>query len=116
MGGREQGEGGSGGREGGMEGDREDVSGSGGREGGLRKGTSEDGTELGMDEARERGEGVSERRREGATERSREKIKGGAWGNGDREGGKLQGRCPEEDTGQYAVCRAQNYTQRGPSP
>ena len=40
-----------------------------GREGGLRKGTSEDGTELGMDEVRERGEGESERRREGATER-----------------------------------------------
>ena len=33
---------------------------------------------------------------------------------GDREGGKLQGRHPEEDTGQCTVCRAQNNTQRGP--
>ena len=34
---------------------------------------------------------------------------------GDREGGKLQGRYPElEDTGQYTIYSAQNYTQRGP--
>ena len=33
---------------------------------------------------------------------------------GDREGGKLQGRYPEEDTGQYTVYSAQNNTQRGP--
>ena len=32
------------------------------REGGLMKGTSEEGTERGMDGASERGEGVSERR------------------------------------------------------
>ena len=37
-----------------------------GVEEGLRKETSEEGTELGMDGARERGEGGSERRREGA--------------------------------------------------
>ena len=44
------------------------VGGSGirGREGGLRKGTSEEGTELGMDGASERGEEGNERRREGA--------------------------------------------------
>ena len=36
---------------------RED--GSGGREGGLRKGTNEEGTELGMDRSRERGGGPS---------------------------------------------------------
>ena len=42
-----------------------------GREGGLRKGTSYEGNELGMDGARERGEGRSERRREGATGRGR---------------------------------------------
>ena len=34
---------------------KEGGSGSGGREGGLRKGTSEEGTELSLDEARERG-------------------------------------------------------------
>ena len=50
---------------------REGWSGSGGMEGEWRKGTSEEGTELGMDGARERGEGESERRREGATERGR---------------------------------------------
>ena len=33
-------------------------------EGGLMKGTSEEGTERGMDGARERGEGGSERRRD----------------------------------------------------
>ena len=42
-----------------------------GREGRLRKGTDEEGTEIGMDEARERGEGGSERRREDATDRGR---------------------------------------------
>ena len=58
-----------------------------------------------MDGARERGEGATERGR-GATEERRR--------NGDREGGKLQGRYPEEDTGQYTVYSAQNNTQRGP--
>ena len=38
---------------------REGGSGSEGREGGLRKGTSEEGTELGMDGVRERGKGGS---------------------------------------------------------
>ena len=33
---------------------------------------------------------------------------------GRSEGGKLRGRYPEEDTGQYTVYRAQNNTQRGP--
>ena len=33
---------------------------------------------------------------------------------GDREVGKLQGRYPEKDTGQYTVYSAQNDTQRGP--
>ena len=50
---------------------REGGSGSIGREGGLRKGTSEEGTELCMDGARGRGEGGRERRREGAMERGR---------------------------------------------
>ena len=45
-----------------------------------------------MDGARERGEGGSERSN-GAKERS----------VGGREGGKLQGRYPEEDTGQYTA-------------
>ena len=33
---------------------------------------------------------------------------------GAREGGKLQGRYPEEDTGQYTVYSAQNNKQCGP--
>ena len=45
--------------------------GSGGREGALRKGTSEEVTELCMAGGRERGEGGSERRKEGATDRGR---------------------------------------------
>ena len=59
------------GREWGIDDVREGGSGSGGRDGGLRKGTSEEGTELGMDGARERREGGSERRREGATEQGK---------------------------------------------
>ena len=50
---------------------REGGSGSGGMEGEWRKGTGEEGTELGMDGARERGAGGSDRGREGATERGR---------------------------------------------
>ena len=53
-----------------------------------------------MDGARKGGEGRSERTREGATERgsgSREER----GRKGDMEGGKLQRRYPEEDTGQY---------------
>ena len=42
----------------------------------MRKGTSEEGTGLGMDEARERGEGGSERRRDGATERGEVQVGG----------------------------------------
>ena len=66
-----------------------------------------------MDGARERGEGGSERRREGATERERgAREERGRKGDG---GGKLQGRYPEEDTGQYTIIySAQNNTQRGP--
>ena len=74
---------------------REGGSGSGGREGRLRKGTSKEW----MDGAKERGQGGSERREEGATERGRrEREEHGR--KGDREAGKLQGRYPEEDTGQ----------------
>ena len=41
--------------------------------------------------------------------------KGGEWEEGRyREGRRLQGRYPEEDTGQYIVYSAQNNTQRGP--
>ena len=67
-----------------------------GREGGLRKGTSEEGTELGMDGASERGEEGNERRREGAAERGR----GTGRSVGGREGGKLQRMYPDENTGQ----------------
>ena len=58
----------------------------------MRKGTSEEGTELCMYGARGRGEGGSERMREGATERGRGAFKGGPRRKGDREGGKLKGR------------------------
>ena len=54
-----------------------------------------------MDGARERGEGGIDWRKEGATERGRGERE--ERGKGDREGGKLQGRYPEEDTGQYTV-------------
>ena len=47
----------------------------------MRKGTSDEGTELGMDDARERGEGGRERGREGATERGR--------GSGRSVGGRM---------------------------
>ena len=55
-----------------------------------------------MDGAKERGDGRSERMEDGATERGRgereERVR-----KGDREGRKLQGRYPEEDTGQYTA-------------
>ena len=70
-------------------------SGSGGREGRLRKGTSKEW----MGGAKERGQGGSERREEGATERGRREREEHER-KGDREAGKLQGRYPEEDTGQ----------------
>ena len=57
----------------------------------MRKGTSKEW----MDGAKERGQGGTE----GATERGRrEREEHGR--KGDREAGKLQGRYPEEDTGQ----------------
>ena len=56
-------EGGSEGREGGSDDDRQWRKG-GSMEGGLLKGTSEEGTDRGMDGARARGEGGSERRRD----------------------------------------------------
>ena len=62
----------------------------------MRKGTSDEGTELGMDGARERGEGVNTQKREGAREMFREEQ----GRKGDREEGKLQGMYPDEDTGQ----------------
>ena len=56
---------------------RECGSGSIGRVGGLRKGMSEERTELCMNGARGRGERGSERMREGGTEGGRGAIKGG---------------------------------------
>ena len=73
MGGRKHGEDGgvrNKGRELGSDDVREGGSGSGGREVGLRKGTS-GGRTVGMDGARERGEGGSERMREGAWKEGR---------------------------------------------
>ena len=45
---------------------------------------------------------------EGASNGVRKWSKGERGRKGDREGGKLQGRYPEEDTGQYTVYSAQN--------
>ena len=42
-------------------------------------------------------------------QRSKGKVQGGAWEEGDREGGKLQVMYPDEDTNQYTVYIAQNY-------
>ena len=66
--------------------------------------------------------------RKGWTERrkvGREEASGGRreqWSEGEEKGrsvggreiGKLQGRYPEEDTGQYTAVSAQNNTQHGP--
>ena len=53
----------------------------------MRKGTSGEGTELGMDGARERREGGSERRREGSTDRARgTREEHGRKGDIEREG------------------------------
>ena len=60
------------------------------------KRTNEEGTERGMDCARERG--GRKRAEEGLSEEGREQEVGGA-----REGGKLQGRYPEKGTGQCTV-------------
>ena len=89
-------------------------SGSGGREGGLWKGKSEEGTELGMDGARETGEGERAEER-GANERGRGATEESGRDR-DREGGTLRGMYPDEDTGQYTVYIAQNSTHRGPCP
>ena len=74
------------------------------------KGTSEEGTELGMDRARKRGEEGSERRREeasggGRVQRSEGEVQQGAGRKGVREGVKLQGMYPDEDTGQYTLLK-----------
>ena len=42
-------------------------------------------------------------------QRSEGEVQGGAGEEGDREGVKLQGMYPDEDTGQHAVYIAQNY-------
>ena len=68
---------------------RERASVEEGREGGSLKGTSEEGTDRGMDGARERGEGGSEEASVGGTERGRE---------GNFKGGT--GLYPDEGTGQ----------------
>ena len=96
MGAREQGEGVGEQGEGGWERELR-------REGGLRKGTSEEGTELGMNGARERGEGrkrAEERRYNGARERYREERARREIGGRETS---LQGVYPDEDTGQYSI-------------
>ena len=47
---------------------------------------------------------------EGGSNGVRKWSKGEHGRKGDREGGKLQGRYPEEDTGQYTVYSAQHKT------
>ena len=53
---------------------------------------------------------------EGGSEGARERYREERERKGDKEGGKLQGMYPDEDsaTGQYTVQLAQNYQQRGP--
>ena len=63
------------------------------------KGTSEEGTGRGMDNGREEASG-------GGIERGMEVEQGS-------KGGKLQGRYPDEGTGQYTVY-SQTIPQRGP--
>ena len=76
----------------------------------MRKGTSEEGTELCMDGARGRGERGSERRRE-VEEQYGWTVAGREIGReGNFKGGTL------EDTGRYTIYSAQNYPQRGPCP
>ena len=47
--------------------------------------------------------GGRKRAEEGGSNGARERRMGGAWRKRDREGGKLQGRYPEEDTSLYTV-------------
>ena len=70
-------------------------------EGGLMKGRNEAWTARGKDGREEASGGAIERGREGA--------------RGAREGRKLQGRYPEEGTGQCTVY-SQTIPQRGPWP
>ena len=83
----------------------------------LRTGTSEEGTERwrgGRKRPKEEGA------RKGGGNGPREGSKGGSKGDrrreGAMEGGKLQGRYHEEDTGQYTVYSALNNPQRGHCP
>ena len=76
---------------------REGGNGSGGREGGLRKGTSEERTELGMDGNGKRG--GRKRAEEGGCNGTRERYRE----ERGREGGKLKGMYPDDDTGQYTI-------------
>ena len=88
-----------------VEGGREDAvreGGSGGREGDLRK-----------ERMHGRSEGKRGGRKRARSNGARERSKGGAI-KGGREGGKLQGRYPDADTGQYTVYSARNNTQRDP--
>ena len=109
VGGREQGEDGEGergGREEAMILGRERAS---VEEGSVEGGWVDEGTEPGMDSARERWEGGSEQRTDWAR-------KGGSiGGRGTRAGRKRQGRYPEEGSGQGTVY-SQTIPQRSPRP
>ena len=72
----------------------------------MRKGTSEEG----MDGANERGKGG---RRE---QRSEGKEKGRSVGGREIGGGKLQGKYPEEDTGQYTLYSRERTKQHTTRP
>ena len=75
----------------------EGGSGSGGR-GSLRKGTSEEATyRHGQSEVKR---GGRKRAEEGVSNGARGRSKRKRGRKGDRDGGKLQGRYPEEDNGQ----------------
>ena len=68
-----------------------------------------------MDGEIERGEGGSERRKEAATERGRGERKE-CGRKGDTEGGKLQGRYSEDDTGQYTLYSRERTKQHTTRP
>ena len=65
----------------------------------MRKRTSEEGTELGMDGKR----GGRKRAEEGGCNGVRERYREERVRKGDREGGKLPGMYPNEDTEQSTM-------------
>ena len=89
---------------------------SGGREGKLRKGTSEGGTQAWTKRRKEGREEASGGRREQRSEGQEKGRSVGGGAKGEREGGNLQGRYPEEDTGQYTLYSRERTKQHTTRP